>query len=77
MNAKILSARQATTRRAPTSRTGMITSILLIMLAAMVIMDLSTRRRAAAAGPLRRDVSPHRAVAKMLRHHRLLLRSRF
>jgi hypothetical protein len=77
MNAGILPAKQATTRGAPGSRTGLITSILLIILAAMIIMDVVARRRAAAKRPLRRDALLHRAVAKMLRHHRILLGSRF
>ncbi len=40
---------QPTTRRVPSLRTRTITSLLMILLAIMIVMDIFARRRAAAA----------------------------
>jgi hypothetical protein len=46
----------STTRVAPSLRTRTITSVLMILLAIMIVMDIFARRRAAAVGS-QRDIS--------------------
>jgi hypothetical protein len=49
---------QPTTRRVPSLRTRTITSLLMILLAIMIVMDIFARRRAAAAAVRsQRDIS--------------------
>ena len=47
---------QPTTRRVPSLRTRTITSLLMILLAIMIVMDIFARRRAAAVRS-QRDIS--------------------
>jgi hypothetical protein len=48
---------QPTTRGVPSLRTRTITSVLMVLLAIMIVMDILARRRAAAAVRSQRDIS--------------------